>query len=151
MSIDITYNVLYDIVDMTDFTTIIDTTEMDVTFSLINGSITDVTNYSYLSKLNKYFHLGPRGSDTTITSLSFTKTGLPIISFNDKLKFQIFIMKYQPQFVVMNNTNNNSTLIVGQFYYNNDTNTIECYFTDEEKDDFIGLTFNNIYLFYSDI
>ena len=135
---------------MTDFTTVMDTTTIDVTFDIMNGSVIDATNYSFLSKLNKHFKLGPNGADTTLSAVQFTPTGFTIIEFSDKMKFHLFIMKYRPQFVVFNNPTNQMNLIVGTFYYNNDRNSIECYFTEDEKSQIIGLVFNNIYLLYSD-
>ncbi len=149
-SSDLIYSITYDIVDMTDFTTIMDTTTIDVSFDLVNSSILNPTAYELLSKLNKHFRLGPNGIDTTIGLNQFTSTGYPVIEFSDRMKFHLFIMKYRPQFVVFNNVTNRMNLIVGTFYYNYERNSIECYFTDNEKAQIIGLVFNNIYLLYSD-
>lgn len=38
--------------------------------------------------------------------------------------------------------------IGGNFYYNNDALSVDCYFTDAEKEAMIGLVFNNIILFF---
>jgi hypothetical protein len=40
---DVTYQVSYDVVDLTDFTSVLDSTFVDVTFDLTNFNITDTT------------------------------------------------------------------------------------------------------------
>lgn len=147
---DLTYLVQYNIIDMTDFTTIIDSTSVDVTFDLVNGSVFDETNHDVVDYLSKYFKVGPSGEDTTINSSNFTTTGYPIIQFDDRLKFHLFLLKYTPQFAVFNNIANQTHMIVGSFYYNYEQNSIECYFTDSEKSDALGFVFNNLFLFYTE-
>ena len=148
---DVTFTVEYDIIDMTDLTTIIDTSFTDISFSFVNYNATDQTFYSLLEAINKHFKVGPNGTDTTIRSSSFSNTGYPVIEFIDKLKFQLFIMKYSPQFVLFNNVGNYTNVLCGSFYYNTDSNAIECYFTDEEKNALMGLTFDNVVMFYADV
>lgn len=145
---DLTYLISYNIVDMSDFTTILDSTTVSVEFDLTNSAITDTTCYSILSKLNKYFGVGPTSSDSTIKSSSFTSTGYPCISFNSAIDYNMFISRYSPQFAVFNNITTGVNIVVGNFYYNIDRKSVECYFTDSEKSDVIGMVFNNLFLFY---
>ena len=148
---DLTYQVTYDVVDLTDFTSVLDTTFVDVTFELINFNIVDTTYYDILSSLNKYFKVGPDSVDTTITSSQFSSSGYPIISFNSKLQYQLFSMRYHPQFVLFNNANTQTNLIVGNFYFNYVDSSIEGFFTEDEKTQMMGMVFNNIIMFYSQI
>ena len=133
---------------MSDYTTVIDTTTVALSFSLINKSVSDTTNNSLLSSLNKYFCLGPNGSDTTFTANTFSPTGYPVIQFTDRLRYNFFTLRYRPEFAVFNNSGTGSIAIGGNFYYNTETLSIDCYFTDAEKEDMIGLVFNNIILFF---
>ena len=148
---DVTYLITFDIIDLSDFTTVIDSTASDLTFEFINNSVLDTTSHYLLSKLNKFFKIGPNGTDTTISASSFTSTGVPVLQFDSKLKYSIFHQRYNPQFAVFNNTSNQINVIVGAFYFNDNTKSVECYFTESERDSLLGLVFNNIFMFYSEV
>lgn len=148
---DVTYQVNYNVVDLTDFTSVLDSTFVDVSFELINFNITDTTYYSLLSALNKHFKLGPNAPDTTFSTSGFTETGYPIVTFNNKLEFQLFSMRYQPQFALFNHVVSQTNLIVGSFYFNSANNSLECFFTEDEKTLINGMVFNNILMFYSQL
>lgn len=147
---DATYAVTYNIIDMSDYTTVIDTTTVSILFTLINGSVADSTNSSLLAVLNKHFCLGPNGTDATFTANSFSSTGYPLIQFTDNLRYAFFSSRYSPQFVMFNNSGTGIKIIGGNFYFNNDTKTIECYFTEEEKTSLLGLVFNNVILCFTE-
>lgn len=147
--LDLTYLVTYNVIDMSDFTTIIETTSFDMTFDFSNYDIFDATNHSILAQLNKHFHVGPSGPDATISLNSFTSTGLPILEFDDAIKYAVFLSTCQPQFAVLNNTITEQQVLVGSFYFNTSNNSLEVFFTEEERTALVGSVFNNIYFFFT--
>lgn len=147
----VTFRVTVEVLDMSDLTSIIDTTITDLSFDLTNPYIGDESSYEMLRKLNKYYKLGPASStDDTIRSSNLTATGLPIITFDNYSSYNLFSLRYRPQFLILNNSNLGLTVLVGHFYYNYETKSLEAYLTTDERSSVIGMSFNNIYLFYTD-